>query len=171
MGENKDPAKLTIRIDSALKKDLDAIARMKNTSTNRIVREALELYVQEEFYKRAYILNIEDRVGNEIFTELYPQLEEIKNRLDMIADIVQTSGLQSVPQNAPKEEVVYEEKKEEEDDGDFPKIPGLHYKVDGKNVIYEDGSIYNLYLGAWLVTKEEVAKWKRKKERERNLLR
>ncbi|EDY36106.1 Ribbon-helix-helix protein, copG family [Aciduliprofundum boonei T469] len=163
MGENKDPAKLTIRIDSALKKDLDAIARMKNTSTNRIVREALELYVQEEFYKRAeYILNIEDRVGNEIFTELYPQLEEIKSRLDMIADFVQTqsSQVEESPAKEDKEEKI-----------DFPKIPGLHYKVDGNNVIYEDGSIYNLYLGAWLVTKEEVAKWKRKKERERNLLR
>ncbi len=161
MGENKDSAKLTIRIDSALKKDLDAIARMKNTSTNRIVREALELYVQEELYKRAeYILNIEDRVGNEIFTELYPQLEEIKNRLDMIADAVQMQGSQAEKTPAKEEEKI-----------DFPRVPGLHYKVDGNNVIYEDGSIYNLYLGAWLVTKEEVAKWKRKKERERNLLR
>ena len=161
MGDNKDPAKLTIRIDSALKKDLDAIARMKNTSTNRIVREALKLYVQEEYYKRAeYILNIEDRVGMAVVTELYPQLEEIKNRLDMIADMVQDSQAEKTsPQESKREEKV-----------DFPKIPGLHYKVDGNNVIYEDGSIYNLYLGAWLVTKEEVAKWKRKKEGEKNLL-
>ncbi|EDY34589.1 Ribbon-helix-helix protein, copG family [Aciduliprofundum boonei T469] len=162
MGDNKDPAKLTIRIDSALKKDLDAIARMKNTSTNRIVREALKLYVQEEYYKRAeYILNIEDRVGMAVVTELYPQLEEIKNRLDMIADAVQTQSSQSekTPAKEEDEEKIY-----------FPKVPGLHYKVDGNNVIYEDGSIYNLYLGAWLVTKEEVAKWKRKKEREKNLL-
>ncbi len=162
MGENKDPAKLTIRIDSALKKDLDAIARMKNTSTNRIVREALKLYVQEEFYKKAgYISNIDKMVGMAVATELYPQLEEIKNRLDMIVDAVQMQG--SHAEKTPA--------KEEEEKVDFPKVPGLHYKVDGNNVIYEDGSIYNLYLGAWLVTKEEVAKWKRKKERERNLLR
>ena len=157
-----DVQEIRVRLSSALKKDLDAIARMKNTSTNRIVREALELYVQEEFYKKAeYILNIEDRVGNEIFTELYPQLEEIKNRLDMIADFVQTQSSQA--EKTPTKE-------EKEEKIDFPKIPGLHYKVDGNNVIYEDGSIYNLYLGAWLVTKEEVAKWKRKKEREKNLL-
>ncbi len=158
MEESKSQAKLTIRVGSALKKDLDAIARMKNTSTNRIVREALKLYVQEEFYKKAgYISNIDKMVGMAVATELYPQLEEIKNRLDMIAGMVQSS--QAEKTLAKGEKV------------DFPKVPGLHYKVDGNNVIYEDGSIYNLYLGAWLVTKEEVAKWKRKKERERNLLR
>ncbi len=162
MEEGHEQAHLHIVLSSGLKRDLDAIARMKNTSTNKIVREALELYVQEELYKRVdYMLNIEDRVGNEIFTELYPQLEEIKNRLDIIVDAVQTQSSQAEKTPAKKEGEKI----------DFPKVPGLHYKVDGNNVIYEDGSIYNLYLGAWLVTKEEVAKWKRKKERERNLLR
>ena len=163
MEEGHKQAHLHIVLSSKLKEDLDTIARMKNMSTNKIVREALKLYVQEEFYKKAgYISNIEDRVGMAVVTELYPELEEIKNRLDMIADFVQTQSSQV------EESPAKEEKKEKID---FPRVPGLHYKVDGNNVIYEDGSIYNLYLGAWLVTKEEVAKWKRKMERERNLLR
>ena len=164
MEDGHKQAHLHIVLSSALKEDLDAIARMKNTSTNRIVRDALKLYVQEKYYEKTeYILNIEDRMGMAVVTELYPQLEEIKDRLDMIADVVQTQSSQT--ENTPTKEDKQEEKI------DFPKIPGLHYKVDGKNVIYEDGSIYNLYLGAWLVTKEEVAKWKRKREKERNLLR
>ena len=162
MEEGHQQAHLHIVLSSGLKRDLDAIARMKNTSTNKIVREALKLYVQEEFYKKAgYISNIDKMVGMAVATELYPELEEIKNRLDMIVDAVQTQDSQAEKTPA----------KEEGEKVDFPKVPGLHYKVDGNNVIYEDGSIYNLYLGAWLVTKEEVAKWKRKKEKERNLLR
>ena len=117
MEESKSQAKLTIRVGSALKKDLDAIARMKNTSTNKIVREALKLYVQEEFYKKAgYISNIDKMVGMAVVTELYPELEEIKNRLDMIANFVQTQSSQAEKTLA----------KEEEEKIDFPKVPGLH---------------------------------------------
>ena len=157
MEEGHEQAHLHIVLDSALKENLDAIARMKNTSTNRIVREALKLYVQKEHYEKAEdILNIEKRIGGAIFSELYPQLEEIKSRLDMIADMMQSSQVKSP--------------EKEGGEVDFPKIPGLRYKVDGKNVIYEDGSVYSRYLGAWLITKDEVLKWKRKKEREKNLV-
>ncbi len=153
---------IRVKVSSELKKDIESIARMKGKNLSSIVREALKLYVQEKYYRKTKeILNIEDRVGMAVATELYPELEEIKNRLDMIADAVQTQNSQAEKTPA----------KEEEEKIDFPKVPGLHYKVDGNNVIYEDGSIYNLYLGAWLVTKEEVANWKRKMERERNLLR
>ena len=153
---------IRVKVSSELKKDIEALARMRGKNLSFIVREALKLYVQERYYERAEdILNIEGRVGMAVITELYPELEEIKNRLDMIADFAQTQSSQAEKTPA----------KEEEEKVDFPKVPGLHYKVDGNNVIYEDGSIYNLYLGAWLVTKEEVAKWKRKKEKERNLLR
>ncbi len=154
---------IRVKVSSELKKDIESIARMRGKNLSSIVREALKLYVQEKYYRKMNeILNIEDRVGMAVVTELYPELEEIKNRLDMIADAVQM-------QNSQAEKTPAKEEKEEKID--FPKVPRLHYKVDGNNVIYEDGSIYNLYLGAWLVTKEEVAKWKRKKERERNLLR
>ncbi len=154
---------IRVKVSSELKKDIESIARMRGKNLSSIVREALKLYVQEKYYRKTKeILNIEGRVGMAVITELYPQLEEIKNRLDMIADFVQT-------QNSQAEKTPAKEEKKEKID--FPRVPGLHYKVDGNNVIYEDGSIYNLYLGAWLVTKEEVAKWKRKKERERNLLR
>ncbi len=157
----KNMPEIRVKVSSELKKDIESIARMKSKNLSSIVREALKLYVQEWYYRKTNeILNIEGRVGMAVITELYPQLEEIKNRLDMIADAVQTQGSQVEESPAKEEEKV-----------DFPKVPGLHYKVDGNNVIYEDGSIYNLYLGAWLVTKEEVAKWKRKMERERNLLR
>ncbi len=153
---------IRVKVSSELKKDIEALARIRGKNLSSIVREALKLYVQERYYERTEdILNIESRVGMAVVTELYPQLEEIKNRLDMIADFAQTQSSQAEKTPA----------KEEEEKVDFPKVPGLHYKVDGNNVIYEDGSIYNLYLGAWLVTKEEVAKWKRKKEKERNLLR
>jgi len=168
MTEGESQAKLTIRLSSALKNDIDTLARMKGKNISSIVREALKQYVQKEYYEKAEdILNIEKRIGGAIFSELYPQLEEIKSRLDMIADMMQSSQAEKSPE---KEEVVDEEEKEE-GEVDFPKIPGLRYKVDGKNVIYEDGSVYSRYLGAWLITKDEVLKWKRKKEKERNLLR
>ena len=151
---------IRVKVSSELKKDIESIARMRGKNLSSIVREALKLYVQERYYRKTNeILNIEGSVGMAVITELYPQLEEIKNRLDMIADRLQSPQREKSPTKEEKEEKI-----------DFPKVPGLHYKVDGNNVIYEDGSIYNLYLGAWLVTKEEVAKWKRKKERERNLL-
>ena len=158
----KSMPEIRVKVSSELKKDIEALARMRGKNLSSIVREALELYVQERYYRKTNeILNIEGRVGMAVVTELYPELEEIKNRLDMIADAVQTRSYQA--ENTPTKE-------NNEEKIDFPKVPGLHYKVDGNNVIYEDGSIYNLYLGAWLVTKEEVAKWKRKKEREKNLL-
>ncbi|EDY36614.1 hypothetical protein ABOONEI_604 [Aciduliprofundum boonei T469] len=153
---------IRVKVSSELKEDIESIARMKGKNLSSIVREALKLYVREKYYRKTNeILNIEGRVGMAVVTELYPELEEIKNRLDMIADFLHTHGSQAkkTPAKEDKEEKI-----------DFPKVPGLHYKVDGNNVIYEDGSIYNLYLGAWLVTKEEVAKWKRKKEKEKNLL-
>ncbi len=173
MGDETQTQEIRIRLSSALKEDLDNLAKTRGISTASLVRHILRDCVREKYYTKVLnILNIEDRVGNAIITELYPELEEIKSRLDMIADIVQMAGLQNAPReekgDGKQEQVVHDEKRGE---GDFPKIPGLHYKVDGNNVIYEDGSIYNLCLGAWLVTKEEVAKWKRKREKERNLLR
>ena len=151
---------ILLRIDKGLKKDIEMFAKQEGLSVSGFIRKALTTYIRKKYYEKVdYLLNFEDRIATGVLTELLPELEEIKSRIEEI------SGMPNQTTEDKPDEVIYPEDVKEEQD--FPKVPGLHYKVDGENVVYEDGSIYNLHLGAWLVTKEDVAKWKRKKEKER----
>jgi len=149
---------LRVKLSASLKRDIESLAKSEGQSTAGFVRSALKLYVRERYYQKAEeLLNFEDRIGTALLLELQPQLEDMIGRIEELVMILESRDYEE-PKN--EEEMPREESKEK-----IPNVPGLKYRVDGKNVIYEDGSVYSVYLGTWLIMKDRVLKWRREMEK------
>ena len=149
---------LRVKLSASLKRDIESLAKSEGQSTAGFVRSALKLYVRERYYQKAEeLLNFEDRIGTALLLELQPQLEDMIGRIEELVMILESRDYEE-----PKKE---EEMPREESKEKIPNVPGLKYRVDGKNVIYEDGSVYSVYLGTWLIMKDRVLKWRREMEK------
>ena len=155
--EEEQIVELRVKLSSSLKSDIESLAKSEGQSTAGFVRNVLKLYVRERYYQKAdELLNFKDRIGTALLSELQPQLDDLIGRIDEVVMILESRDYE---QSKKEENEAY--KKEEE----IPEVPGLKYRVDGKNVIYEDGSVYSVYLGTWLIMKDRVLKWKREMEK------